>query len=64
MDWLLGLAPNAALRRHVGGVETTTGERFRAAPLRGKRRRFAQFYDAAQSWRRVERIIARIEAGP
>jgi hypothetical protein len=27
-------------------------------------RRFAQFYDAAQSWRRVERIIARVEAGP
>jgi hypothetical protein len=26
-------------------------------------RRFTQFYDAAQSWRRVERIIARVEAG-
>jgi hypothetical protein len=26
-------------------------------------RRFAQFHDAAQSWSRVERIIARVEAG-
>jgi hypothetical protein len=33
------------------------------APDRGKVRRFAQFYDAAQSWSRVERIIARVEAG-
>ena len=39
-------------------------ERFKAAPSRGKVRRFMQFYDAAQSWRRVERIIARVEAGP
>ena len=31
---------------------------------RGKLRRFAQFYDAAHSWSRVERIIARVEAGP
>src|SRR5215469_9838507 len=38
--------------------------RFRAAPAHGTRRRFTQFYDAAQSWRRVERIIARVEAGP
>src|SRR4051812_38378867 len=42
----------------------TTAERFRAAPKRGKVRRFAQFYDAAHSWSRVERIIARLEAGP
>ena len=26
--------------------------------------RFTQFYDAAGSWSRVERIIARVEAGP
>ena len=26
--------------------------------------RFTQFYDAAQSWSRAERIIARVEAGP
>jgi hypothetical protein len=27
-------------------------------------RRFREFYDAAGSWSRVERIIARVEAGP
>jgi hypothetical protein len=64
VDWVLGLAPNTALRRHVEGLEKTTAERFRAAPARGKVRRFNEFYDAAGSWSRVERIIARVEAGP
>jgi hypothetical protein len=64
VDWVLGLAPNAALSRHVAALEKSTAERFKAAPSRGKVRRFMQFYDAAQSWRRVERIIARVEAGP
>jgi Transposase DDE domain group 1 len=64
VDWILGLAPNAALLRHVATLEKSTAERFQAAPNRGKMRRFAQFYDAAQSWSRVERIIARVEAGP
>jgi hypothetical protein len=45
-------------------LEKSTAERFKAAPSRGKVRRFMQFYDAAQSWRRVERIIARVEVGP
>jgi hypothetical protein len=64
VDWVLGLAPNAALRRHVEALEKTTAERFQAAPARGKVRRFREFYDAAGSWSRVERIIARVEAGP
>jgi hypothetical protein len=64
VDWVLGLAPNAVLRRHVEALEKTTAERFRAAPARGKLRRFKEFHDAAQSWSRVERIIARVEAGP
>ena len=64
VDWVLGLAPNAALKRHVEALEKTTAERFRAAPARGKVRRFKEFYDSAQSWSRVERIIARVEAGP
>jgi hypothetical protein len=64
VDWILGLAPNAALLRHVTTLEQSAAERFQAAPDRGKVRRFAQFYDAAQSWNRVERIIARVEAGP
>src|SRR5437763_1393302 len=63
VDWVLGLAPNAALKRHVEALEKTTAERFTTAPARGKVRRFAQFHDAARSWRRVERIIARAEAG-
>jgi hypothetical protein len=63
VDWIFGLAPNAALRRHIAGLEKNTAEQFRAAPGRGKVRRFAQFHDAAQSWSRVERIIARVETG-
>jgi len=64
VDWVFGLAPNAALSRHVVALEKSTAERFTASPTHGKRRRFTQFYDAAQSWSRVERIIARVEAGP
>lgn len=64
VDWVLGLAPNIALRRHVEALEQTTAERFRAAPANGKVRRFKEFYDGAGSWSRVERIIARVEAGP
>ena len=64
VDWIFGLAPNVALCRHVMALEKSTAERFKMAPTRGKRRRFMQFYDAAESWSRVERIIARVEAGP
>jgi hypothetical protein len=72
VDWLFGLAPNVALRRHVTALEKSTAERFKepapaktgVAPNRGKVRRFMQFYDAAESWSRVERIIARVDAGP
>ena len=64
VDWVLGLAPNAALHRHVEALENGTSKRFKAAPARGKVRRFKEFYDAAGSWSRVERIIARVEVGP
>jgi hypothetical protein len=64
VDWIFGLAPNVALCRHVVALENSTAEGFKLAPTRGKRRRFTQFYDAAGSWSRVERIIARVEAGP
>ncbi len=37
--------------------------RFEAAPRGGKIRRFKEFLDGAKSWSRVERIIARVEAG-
>src|SRR4029077_8020143 len=64
VDWMLGLAPNGALHRHVAALEKTTEQRFKSAADRGKVRRYMQFYDAAESWSRVERIIARVEAGP
>jgi hypothetical protein len=64
VDWVFGLAPNSTLSRHVAALEKSVAERFRAAPAHGTRRRFTQFYDAAQSWSRVERVIARVEAGP
>ena len=65
VDWIFGLAGNVALARHVTALEASTAARFQAAaPGRVKVRRFMQFYDAAASWSRVERIIARVEAGP
>jgi hypothetical protein len=42
VDWVFGLAPNAALSRHVAAREKSTAERFKAAPTRGKRRCFVQ----------------------
>ncbi len=63
VDFIFGLAPTAPLRRHVEALEASTLARYAAAPQAGKLRRYAQFYDAAASWSRVERIIARVEAG-
>jgi len=63
LDYILGVAPTTTLRRHVEGLETSTKARFEAAPSLGKLRRFKEFYDGAASWSRVERIIARVEAG-
>ena len=64
VDWIMGRAPNAALSRPVAALEKSPAERFTAAPTRGKGRRFRPFTDAALSWSRVERIIARVAAGP
>lgn len=60
---MLGLAPNSALKRHVGGLEESTAARFKATPGDGKVRRFKEFFDAAKTWSRVRRIVARVEAG-
>lgn len=63
VDFLFGLPTNAALRRRVATLEASTMTRAEAAG--GARvRRFKEFHDAAASWSRVERIIARVEAGP
>ena len=45
------------------GARSQPKARFEAAPGDGKLRRFKEFYDGAQSWSRVERIIARVEVG-
>ncbi len=63
LDYILGVAPTTTLRRHIEGLEANTKARFEAAPKDGKLRRFKEFLDGAQSWSRVERIIARVEVG-
>jgi hypothetical protein len=63
LDFLLGLASTGTLRRHIEALERSTVARFAAAPGTDKLRRYKEFYDGAGSWSRVERIIARVEAG-
>ena len=63
IDFILGVATTSTLRRHIVGLEANAKARFAAAPLKGKVRRFTEFFDGAASWSRVERIIARVEAG-
>src|SRR3954469_5790349 len=63
LDYVLGVAPTSTLRKHITALEASTVER--AAKAGGEKlRRFKEFYDGAASWDRVERIIARVEAGP
>jgi hypothetical protein len=63
LDFILGVAPTSTLRKHIAGLEQSTAAR-RSASNGEKLRRFKEFYDGAASWDRVERIIARVEAGP
>ena len=63
LDFILGVAPTSTLRRHILDLEANARARFEAAPSAGKVRRFREFLDGAASWSRVERIIARVEAG-
>jgi len=63
IDFILGVATTSTLRRHIVGLEASAKTRFAAAPRKGKVRRFKEFFDGAASWSRVERIIARVEAG-
>jgi hypothetical protein len=64
VDYLLGVAPTRTLRRRVERLEVSTAARFAASGGPAKLRRYAEFHDAAASWARVERILARVEAGP
>lgn len=61
VDFILGLPQTKTLRRHIEALETSTAARASAAD---KVRRYKEFYDAAASWARAERIVARVEAGP
>src|SRR6202140_2596214 len=63
LDYILGVARTTTLRWHIGDIEASTKARFEAAPKEGKARRFKEFFDGAASWSRVERIVARVEAG-
>jgi hypothetical protein len=63
LDFILGVAPTSTLRKHIAGLEQSTAAR-RSASNGEKLRRFTEFYDGAASWDRVERIVARVEAGP
>src|SRR5215210_4648942 len=63
VDFIFGVAPTSTLRRHSERLEASTLARSAAAPQAGKVRRYTEFYDGAASWSRVERIIARVEAG-
>jgi hypothetical protein len=62
VDFILGVATTSTLRRHSAGLEANAKARFAAAP-QGKVRRVMEFFDGAASGSRVERIIARVEAG-
>jgi Transposase DDE domain group 1 len=63
LDYALGVAPTATLRKHITALEASMTKR--AATVGGaKLHRFKEFYDGAASWDRVERIIARVEVGP
>ncbi len=57
------MATATTLRARVATLEASTKSRFEAAPKDGKVRRFKEFWHAAGSWSRVERIIARVEVG-
>jgi hypothetical protein len=63
LDFILGVAPTTTLRRHIEELEASTKARFEAGAKTVKLRRFKAFFDGAKSWSRVERIIARVEAG-
>ena len=64
LDFILGVASTTTLRRHVEALERSTAALRTATPGTEKQRRYKEFLDGAGSWSRVERIIARVEAGP
>ncbi len=63
VDSPLGVAPISTLRKHVFSLEESTAARAATATDCEKLRRFEEFRDAATSWDRAERIIARCWSG-
>jgi hypothetical protein len=78
MDWaeseghryIFGLAGTKPLHRRTARLAQSTLERYAAAKAANpalssetKIRRFTEFYDGAESWSRVRRIVVRVEAG-
>ena len=63
LHYVLGVAPTSTLREHTASLEQSTAARLGKSSGE-KLRRFTQFHDGAKSWDCVERIIARVEAGP
>jgi hypothetical protein len=74
MDWaeghryIFGLAGTRPLHRRTARLAQSTLERYAAAQaanpaLPPEIRRFTEFYDGAESWSRVRRIVVRVEAG-
>ena len=61
--FVLGAPTSARLRQHVAGLEAQVAARHAARPGTDKVRRFTDFYDGAATWKRTERIIARVETG-
>jgi hypothetical protein len=64
LDFVLGVAATTTLHKHVAALEQSTATRHAATPGSDKLRRYKVFWDGAGSWSRVERVIARVEAGP
>ena len=63
LDYTLGVAPTSTLRKHILALEQSAAARAAAVADGTKPRRFKEFHDGAASWDRVERIVARVEAG-
>jgi hypothetical protein len=69
IDYVFGLPGNVALDRRVARLCETTAARFAAFQQKNPKvaeraclRRVTDFWDAARSWPRTERIVARVEA--
>ena len=64
VDFIFGVAPTSTLRRHVERLEASTLARYVAARTRGQGAPLHGVLRRRREWSRVERIIARVEAGP